>query len=147
MTQMDRNLLSLHKAIDEVPEIVYSELSTKDFHTIFAGVSAGSEGCYVEIGVLEMGLSILPQELVSFDSPEKEFLKKEAFDNLSKDCLHIMELVLESPSDIFGIFLTEKQERPTKTRIRQYLARREKWVHTRIDNAFNELMDFARSFI
>lgn len=88
----------------------------------------------------EEGLVILKSETLT---PEKILIRKQLFNSLSKEAKEVIQLILNSPSEILDLIKTPKQKRITKIRIRQYLNR--SWHSTFItDLTIQELEEWVK---
>jgi len=66
----------------------------------------------------EEGLIILKSETLT---PEKILIRKQSFNSLSEEAKEVIQLILNSPSEILDLLKTPKQKRITKVKIRKYL--------------------------
>ena len=88
----------------------------------------------------EDGFVILKSEMLT---PEKILVRKQLFNSLSEEAKEVIQLVLNSPSEILDLIRTPKQKRITKVKIRKHLIR--SWHSTFItDLTIQELEEWVK---
>lgn len=77
---------------------------------------------------------------------EEEFMKKEAFDKLSAEAKQVINLILNSPSEILEKFKTKKYKLYSKELLKSYLKENLYWKKPKMDRVFSELTLYANQF-
>lgn len=71
-------------------------------------------------------------------TPEQEYLRKSAFEQLSDDAKYIVQLALDTPIELISDF-----GRLSKTLLRRYLRYRKKWTVKRVESAITEIVEYV----
>lgn len=84
---------------------------------------------------------ILPSKIID---PEKAFLKKEAFENLSNEAKEVIFTILNGPEEIINLFSSPKEKRINTRRIADYY--RLKWSSSIIAKSIiEEIKEWAKT--
>lgn len=99
-----------------MPKKVLADNYLKAFHVLYGQKFAVNT---VEHGE-EEGTVILKSEKLN---PEILLLKKQQFNNLSKEAKEVIQLILNAPTEILEMIKTPKQNRITKVCLKKYLTK------------------------
>jgi hypothetical protein len=83
--------------------------------------------------------------LPSRENQEDLVIKKDLAEKLSSEAKDVVRLILNSPSEILEMFMTEKYRTISKRKIGQYLIEKG-WKQTKVDRIFSELKVFVTDF-
>ena len=72
-------------------------------------------------------------------SPEIQFMKKELFEKVSAEGKEVLDLIFNSPMEIFQTFQTKSYNRVSPTLIGKYLHERKQWPWRKINKCFEEM--------
>jgi hypothetical protein len=81
--------------------------------------------------------------LPSHFNQEEEYLKKEAFEKLSKEAKDVINIVLGSPAEILEKFKTSKYNLYSKELLKRYLKEKFNWKKPKMDRVFVELASYT----
>ncbi len=81
-------------------------------------------------------------QLPSISNQEAEIIKKDLITKLSKEAKEVIQMVLNSPTEILEVFQTPKYKTISKAKIKEHLAING-WPPRRIDKVFTELKTFV----
>lgn len=74
---------------------------------------------------------------------EKEFMRKEAYEQLSEDAKEIVQLIFSSRKEVLELITTEKFKSISKNLIQKYLLKYRRWKKEKINKAFRELSRYT----
>lgn len=86
-------------------------------------------------------------DLMSCEEPSQEdsVMKRDGFSKLSKESKEIIDIVLNSPSEIIECFTTPKYNKISRDKIKDYLVK-QGWNEKLVKGCFKELKDFCTAF-
>lgn len=78
-------------------------------------------------------------------NPEKELIKKDSYQKLSREAKEIINIVLNSPQDVLELFLNPKRKNISLKRLKQVLI--VNWKSTfLVENAIQEIKNWVNKF-
>ena len=98
-----------------MPKKVLTENYLRAFHILYGKPFAINTVEHNE----EEGTIILKSKK---NNPETMLLKKQQFNNLSEEAKEVIQLILNSPTEILELIKTPKQNRITRTRVKKYFS-------------------------
>ncbi len=100
---------------------------------------------YGEISYMELSTFGDEQNFVlpGHFNQEEEYLKKEAFEKLSREAKQVIDIVLNSSSEILEKFKTSKYNLYSKELLKGYLKEKFQWKKPKIDKVFVELSTYT----
>lgn len=78
-------------------------------------------------------------------SPEEKYLKKEAYEKLSKEAREVIETILGAPTEILECFMSVHYNKINKRKIKTYL-KTNGWNRPTLKKCFAELKLFCSEF-
>ena len=80
--------------------------------------------------------------LPSNSNQEKEIIKQDLFDKISKEAKEVIALILNSPTEIIETFITEKYKKISREKIKNRLIING-WKQQKVEKVFSELKTFV----
>jgi len=120
---MRKKYFAQYNPSEESLELVYNLLYNKD--------------AVIEYSELTMTPSPLNQE--------KEYMKKEAFEQLSKESREVINTILNCSAEVYAMITTKDFGICSMRTLRDYFMHKKKWAGRKVDKSFSEIIRYVNA--
>ena len=128
---MKKNYYNQYNPSDQTLEMTYNLFFTDYGEVPYFELSTFKEGDYE-------GFS-----LPSNNNQEKEYIRKELFQQLSAEAKEVIDIIINAPTEILELITTSKFKLFSKNKIRDYFHQHKGWKKQRVDKVFREITNYV----